>query len=41
MIGPVIQLGVAVAYAAGALYLIKKEYCQPEDKHKKKGRQRR
>lgn len=41
MIGPMIKLGFSLAYAAGAVYLIKKQYCQSEDKHKKKGRQRR
>lgn len=35
MIGPLIQLGFSVAYAAGALYLIKREYSKPEDKHRK------
>lgn len=36
MIGPLIQLGFAVAYAGGALWLIHHEYVKPEkEKHKR------
>ena len=41
MIGPLIQLGFAVAYATGAVYLIKKECSQPEKEYNKNGKRRR